>query len=79
MLVVVIELLWLLLPPCLATKSIRNFFTLLAGQDTREGLKKSILDFFRRAESGTGPDSALLDQALACSIRERAIRGARNL
>jgi hypothetical protein len=33
-LVVAIVPLWLLLAPCLATKSIRNFFALLAGQDT---------------------------------------------
>ncbi len=33
-LVVAIVPLWLLLAPCLVTKSIRNFFALLAGQDT---------------------------------------------
>jgi hypothetical protein len=33
-LVVAIVPLWLLLAPCLATKSVRNFFALLAGQDT---------------------------------------------
>lgn len=51
-----------------------------AGRSTetiREDPNKFILDSSRLAESGTYPDSAPLDQALACSIRERAIHGAR--
>jgi hypothetical protein len=47
------------------------------GRSLKEGLKNSILQFFRRRESGAGPDSLALNQALACLIRERAIHGAR--
>jgi hypothetical protein len=48
-----------------------------AFREPREGLKNSILQFFRRRESGAGPDSLALNQAHACLIRERAIHGAR--
>lgn len=41
-------------------------------------LIKSILGFFRSAESGTGSDSVALDQALKCSTCERAIPGVLN-
>ncbi len=45
----------------------------------QEGLDKSILDLRAHAESGAGPDSAPTYHALACLIREPAIRGRRKL
>jgi hypothetical protein len=48
----------------------------VGGESFKEGLKNSILQFFRRRESGAGPDSLALNQAHACLIRERAIHGA---